>query len=94
MGKDGEHSILFSVMRTEIFPIGITRRELLCRSAVRVATLVTGVAFPGLASLAATAQGADSSGTEERLYAETLRTWCDGLKSFASIGTKLAAVGW
>jgi hypothetical protein len=66
-------------MKTQIFPSGITRRELLRRSAASAATLAAGVAFPGLASITANAQGAASSGTEERLYAETLKTWCDGL---------------
>ena len=69
-------------MKTQIFLSGVTRRELLRRSAVSAATLAAGVAFPGLASIAANAQGAGASSpqsSEERLYAETLRAWCDGL---------------
>jgi hypothetical protein len=66
-------------MKTQIFLSGITRRELLRRSAAGAATLAANVAFPGLASLTASAQNAAPSGTEERLYAETLRTWRDGL---------------
>jgi len=64
-------------MKTQIFPSAITRRELLRRSAASAATLAAGVAFPGLASITANAQAA--GGVEERLYAETLQTWCDGL---------------
>ena len=63
-------------MKTQVFPSTITRRELLRRSA---ATLAAGVAFPGLASITANAQGAGASSPEQRLYAETLKTWCDGL---------------
>ena len=63
-------------MKTQVFPSTITRRELLRRSA---ATLAAGVAFPGLASITANAQGAGDSSPEQRLYAETLKTWCDGL---------------
>jgi hypothetical protein len=77
--RDVEHAILFSVMKTQVFPSGITRRELLRHSAVGATALAAGVAFPELASLAASAQGVSSQGTEERLYAETLKTWCDGL---------------
>jgi hypothetical protein len=78
--KQNKFTIVFSVMKTQSFSSAITRRELLCRSAAGAATLATGVAFPGLASIAANAQGtAASTGTEERLYAETLKTWCDGL---------------
>jgi len=63
-------------MKTQVFPGAITRRELLRRSA---ATLAAGVAFPRLASITANAQGAGDSSPEQRLYAETLKTWCDGL---------------
>jgi hypothetical protein len=66
-------------MKTQIFLNAITRRELLRRSAASAATLAAGAAFPGLASVAAIAQPAASFGTEELLYAETLKTWCDGL---------------
>ncbi|MFZ0340573.1 MAG: hypothetical protein WAL45_21290 [Terracidiphilus sp.] len=52
---------------------------MLRRSAASAATLAAGVAFPGLASIAADAQGAGDSAPEQRLYAETLKTWCDGL---------------
>ncbi len=52
------------------------------RSAGGAAVLAVGAAFPGVASIAASAQGsagvASQSG-EERLYSETLRVWCDGL---------------
>jgi hypothetical protein len=64
-------------MKTQMIPSAITRRELLRRSAAGAATLAAAAAFPGLTSTAANAQAA--SGTEERLYAETLKTWCDGL---------------
>jgi hypothetical protein len=64
-------------MKTKIVPGAFTRRELLRRSAASAATLAAGVAFPGLVSIAANAQAAD--GIEERPYAETLSTWCDGL---------------
>ncbi len=66
-------------MKTQVFPNWISRRELLRRSAASAATLAAGVAFPGLASIAADAQGAGDSTPEQRLYAETLKTWCDGL---------------
>jgi hypothetical protein len=66
-------------MKTQVFPSAITRRELLRRSAAGAATLAAGVAFPGLSSIAAKAQGAHASGTEELLYADTLKTWCDAL---------------
>ena len=66
-------------MKTQAFPNGMSRRELLRRSAASAATLAAGVAFPGLAAIAAEAQGAGVSTPEQRLYAETLRTWCDGL---------------
>ncbi len=66
-------------MKTQIFPNGISRRELLRRSAASAATLAAGIAFPGLASIAAEAQGKGASTPEQRLYAETLKTWCDGL---------------
>jgi hypothetical protein len=67
-------------MKTQFFLSAITRRELLRRSAASAATLAAVAAFPELASIAANAQGAAVSlGTEERLYAETLETWCDGL---------------
>ena len=70
-------ALVFSVMKTPIFPSAITRRELLRRFAAGAATLAAGVVFPGLAN----AQGAASSpqSSEQRLYAETLKTWCDGL---------------
>jgi hypothetical protein len=69
-------------MKTHIVLSGITRRELLRRSAASAAALAAGVAFPGLASITANAEGAGASSpqsSEERLYAETLRAWCDGL---------------
>lgn len=78
----GKHAIVFSVMKTQIFSGAITRRELLRRSAASAATLAAGVAFPGLASITANAEGAAASSpqsSEQRLYAETLKTWCDGL---------------
>lgn len=77
-----KHAIVFSVMKTQIFPNAITRRELLRRSAAGVATLAAGAAFPGLASIVANAEGAAASSpqsSEQRLYAETLKNWCDGL---------------
>ncbi len=69
------------MMKTQMFPGAITRRELLRRSAASAATLAAGVAFPELASFAMNAQVGASSPqlSEERLYAETLTTWCDGL---------------
>jgi len=75
-------AIVFSLMKTQIFPAAITRRELLRRSAANAATLAAAVAFPGLASITANAEGAAASSpqsSEQRLYAETLKTWCDGL---------------
>jgi hypothetical protein len=66
-------------MKTQVFLNGITRRELLRRSAASAATVAAGVAFPGLATITAETQRASASGTEQRLYAETLKTWCDGL---------------
>ena len=75
---DDRLALVFSVMKTQIIPSAITRRELLRRSAAGAATLAAGAAFPGLASIAANAQGAAST-PEQRLYAETLKTWCDGL---------------
>ena len=66
-------------MKTQIFPSGITRRELLRRSAASAATVAAGVAFPRLASITANAQGAGTASSEQKLYAETLKTWCDGL---------------
>jgi hypothetical protein len=70
-------------MKTRVFSTAITRRELLHRSAATAATVAAGVAFPGLASIAANAQGTPSSpqSSEELLYAGTLKTWCDGLLS-------------
>jgi hypothetical protein len=68
-------------MKTHSFSSAITRRELLRRSAASAATLAAGNSFPGLASIAANAQGGPlvPQSFEGRLYAETLRTWCDGL---------------
>lgn len=66
-------------MKTQMFLSAITRRELLRRSAASAATFAAGAAFPGLAPITANAQGATSSGTEQRLYTETLKIWCDGL---------------
>jgi len=69
-------------MKTQIVLSAITRRELLRRSAASAATLAAVAVLPGLASIAANAQGAGASSpqsSEERLYTETLRTWCDGL---------------
>jgi hypothetical protein len=69
-------------MKTQIFPTAITRRELLRRSAASAATLAAVAAIPELASIAANAQGTAASSpqsSEERLYADTLQTWCDGL---------------
>ncbi len=66
-------------MKTQVFPNGITRRELLRRSAAGAATLAAGAAFPRLASIAADAQSAGTATPEQSLYAETLKTWCDGL---------------
>jgi hypothetical protein len=72
-------------MKNQVYPDGITRRELLRRSAASAATAAAVAAFPGLASITADAQSSGASASqspqsrEERLYAETLRTWCDGL---------------
>jgi len=66
-------------MKTQVFPNGISRRELLRRSAASAAALAAGVTLPGLASIAADAQSAGNATPEQRLYAETLKTWCDGL---------------
>ena len=66
-------------MKTQIFLSGITRRELLRRSAASAATLAAGIAFPGLATINANAEVARTASSEQRLYAETLKTWCDGL---------------
>ena len=69
-------------MNQETTRVGLTRRELLQRSAGGAAVWAAGVAFPGLAEMTASGLGpagvASASG-EERLYAETLKTWCDGL---------------
>jgi hypothetical protein len=59
----------------------LTRRELIQRSAAGAAALAAGAAIPKLAL--ATGVQADhtvhSKSAEERLYSETLKTWCDGL---------------
>jgi hypothetical protein len=59
----------------------LTRRQLLQRSLAGTALLAARSALPGLPAAAAppssTATPSDSA--EERLYADTLKTWCDGL---------------
>lgn len=59
---------------------GLTRREVLRISGAGAAGLGMRVAFPGLAD-AAEANGATESvkTVEEKLYADLLRTWCDGM---------------
>jgi len=58
----------------------LTRRELIQRSATGAAAFAAGALLPGLVRNAAGEQGpAISASAEERLYAETLKTWCDGL---------------
>ncbi len=69
-------------MRNEDLRRGLTRRELLQRSAAGIALLAGRSAIPGLSPIAAALQGSVVPATqsaEQRLYAETLKTWCDGL---------------
>lgn len=66
-------------MKTQSVSHAISRRELLRRSTVSAASLAACSAFPQLASVAANAQGASAGSPERHLYAETLKTWCDGL---------------
>jgi hypothetical protein len=62
---------------------GITRRELLQRSATGISAMFAGAMLPGLgrAALAGGLAGAPASmqSEETRLYTDTLKTWCDGL---------------
>ena len=60
----------------------LTRRELLQRSAGGAVAWAAGSVLPGVARAAVNAPGTtggEGQSAEERLYAETLRTWCDGL---------------
>ena len=66
-------------MKTEDFRNGLTRRELLQRSAAGAAMAAARSAIPGWLPAAENSQGSASASAEERLYAETLKTWCDGL---------------
>jgi hypothetical protein len=58
---------------------GMTRRELLQRSAAGVAALAAGATLPGFGWPNVAEAGSATASGEARLYADTLKTWCDGL---------------
>jgi hypothetical protein len=69
-------------MKTQDSRFAFTRRELLRRSATGAALLAARSAFPTVAAMVAGRVPADAETrpqAEERLYADTLRVWCDGL---------------
>lgn len=66
-------------MANDVFRIGLTRREVLKLSGAGATWLGTHAAFPAVIPFVAERDGSAQIATSGNLYADLLKTWCDGL---------------